>query len=369
MKILYDHQTFSIQEYGGISRIYTELLKYSSASQEIETDISLLFSNNAYLKEVEGKRIPQFFPRSHFRYKPQLLYKLNNLYSRSELKKRSFDVFHPTYYDPYFLRYLKNKPFVVTFLDLIHEKFADRYRELANDKVIFERKKVLLQEAAKIIAISESTKNDIVDIFGTAREKIEVIHLANSLHVPDGKKTERLVQDEYILFVGKREAYKNFQFLLTSIQDILRSNDLKLVCSGGGKFTSEEMAFINELGLRDKVLFFPVANDATLVKLYSHAICFVFPSLYEGFGIPVLEAFACGCPILLSDRGSLTEVAGDAVIYCDPEDAQSIQKGLSQYLFDSDLRQAKALQGYERLKQFSWSKTSEETFNLYGSLL
>src|SRR5436305_1222425 len=115
MKILYDHQTFSIQEYGGISRIYTELLKHANASQNIQTDISLLFSNNAYLKEVEGKKIPSFFPKSHFPYKPQLLYKLNNLYSCYELKKRYFDVFHPTYYDPYFLKYLKNRPFVVTF--------------------------------------------------------------------------------------------------------------------------------------------------------------------------------------------------------------------------------------------------------------
>jgi glycosyltransferase involved in cell wall biosynthesis len=368
MKILYDHQTFSLQEYGGISRIYTELLT-PVPHKTVETKISIVFSNNAYLKELKSIKFFPFLKKSKWKYKVAVMLMLNKIYSIIKLQTSDFDIFHPTYYDPYFLKYLKRKPFVVTCFDMIHEKFGDTYAEIGIDNVAIEGKKILLERAARVIAISESTKKDIVEIYGIDKNKIDVVHLASSLSNKSSSPT-RIVKGNYILFIGNRNVYKNFGFFITSVADTLKQrSDLIVVCGGGKAFTEEEDELINSLGLKGKVSHEPVQNDNTLVNLYSNALCFVFPSLYEGFGIPVLEAFSCGCPCALSNKSSLPEVGGDAAIYFDPKDAASIQKAIINLLDDEGLRKRKIAEGYERLSLFSWAKTREETFRIYQSLL
>ncbi len=369
MKVLYDHQTFSLQDYGGISRIYTELLKFAPAHPEIQTELSLLLSNNAYLEELKNVPYRHFLKSWDSYHKTRVMMLINRIYTIAKLNTTKVDIFHPTYYDPYFLKFLKGTPFVVTFLDLIHERFGNRYSQLADDKQMFSRKKIMLQHAAKVIAISECTKRDIVEVFGTDPAKIEVIYLGNSLRVDPSKGISPLVQGEYLLFVGNRGTYKNFDFFLESSRDLLlESKGLKVVCAGGGKFSQQEQEKLRKLELSARVLHVPVVNDDTLISLYKNAVCFIFPSLYEGFGIPVLEAFSCGCPIVLSNRGSLPEVAGNAALYCNPEDANSIATQVTAYLNDSSLRSLKCNEGYQRLGLFSWAKTSAETFALYKSL-
>lgn len=366
MKILFDHQTFTLQEYGGISRIYAELLMDSPLHPETETSVSILFSNNEYLSHLKKISYSNFLKNSKWQYKTSLMMKLNKMATIVNLRWGNFDVFHPTYYDFYFLKYLKGRPFVVTFLDMIHEKFGHIYPELANDRVTNTGKKLLLQSANKIIAISQSTKNDIVDIYGIDPGKIEVIYLGSSM--PKAKvDAPGILENNYILFVGNRGRYKNWSFFLESIANLL--SGLHVVCAGGGRFTEEEREEIEKLNLQGKVHYEPIKNDASLANLYVNALCFVFPSLYEGFGIPVLEAFSCGCPCVLSDRSSLPEVGGDAAIYFDPEDSSSINKAVSTLINDDMLRESLVQKGYERIKQFSWEKTRDQTYKLYASLL
>ncbi len=368
MKILYDHQTFSLQEYGGISRIYAELIK-PSPDPEIETELSLLFSNNEYLKEL--KEIPHrsFLKNSNWKYKIQAIYNLNKIYSISKISTGKYDLFHPTYYDHYFLKYVKQKPFVVTVLDMIHEKFVDKYNDFALDKRV-QGKKIILQEASRIIAISDSTKKDIVEVFDIDKEKIEVIYLGSSIERKDCEMYLRLVEEDYILFIGNRGDYKNFNFFLQSIAPLLNIHKhIKLLCGGGGKFTEQETLLIKNLGLQQKVKHIVIKNDTTLISLYSNAICFVFPSLYEGFGIPVLEAFSCGCACAVSNSSSLPEVGGDAALYFNPEDSNSILNVVSKLVNDDFVRQEKIAKGYERALMFSWKRTREETFRLYERLL
>lgn len=366
MKILFDHQTFSLQEYGGISRIYAELLMGSHSHPEVETSVSILISNNEYLGQLKKVSYVSFLKNTTWKYKISLMMKLNKLATILNLHLRDFDVFHPTYYDSYFLKHLKGRPFVVTFLDMIHEKFGHIYPELANDLITNNGKKLLLQSANKIIAISRSTKNDIVDIYGIDPGKIEVIYLGSSMPKAIAG-VPRIIRNNYILFVGNRGRYKNCSFFLESIANLL--SGLHVVCAGGGPFTEGEIGEIEKWNLQGKVHYEPIINDACLANLYSNALCFVFPSLYEGFGIPVLEAFSCGCPCILSDRSSLPEVGGDAAIYFNPENSISINKAVSTLIEDNELRENLVQKGYERMKQFSWDRARDQTYKLYASLL
>ncbi|RPD40486.1 glycosyltransferase family 4 protein [Chitinophaga barathri] len=366
MKVLFDHQTFTLQEFGGISRYYYEVIRRGIDDPDMDVDVSLFFSNNAYLNKNTYQATRPFVPGKNFRGKTRLMYSINKTYSLTKLKISNYDVFHPTYYDPYFLKHIGKRPFVVTFLDMIHEKFSNRYASLAQDKTIFNNKKILLQESSAVIAISESTKKDIMDIFGTDGSKIKVIHLGNSLVLSD-KKEERLHSHPYLLFVGNRNSYKNFQELLTLAPELVRQYDLHIICAGGGRFSESENAAIRQQGLHTHIHHFPI-NDDTLRNLYENAEIFVFPSLYEGFGIPVLEAFACGCPCILSTGGSLPEVGGDAAMYFNPEDGNSLYNCIRSLMDDSDSRKQLAAKGYERLKLFSWDKTYEQSVNLYNSI-
>ena len=149
---------------------------------------------------------------------------------------------------------------------------------------------------------------------------------------------------------------------------MLVKNNVKLVCAGGRGFSDEETEIINQMRISNYVEHKEV-NDEILSELYSNALCFVFPSLYEGFGIPVLEAFSCKCPCVLSNTSSLPEVAGDAAVYFDPSDKDSIIYAIECVLVNQSLQQELIEKGTQRLKSFSWSKMKNNTFEVYKKLL
>lgn len=366
MKILYDHQTFTLQEFGGISRYFYELIKrYDGVNNSCKVSVSV--TNNSYLNKDTYPAAHSFFPNKRIKGKIKMMNLINQRNSVGKLKKADFDVFHPTYYDNYFLKRIGNKPFVVTFLDMIHEKFSSQYSEIRDDN-IYLQKKILLESATKVIAISESTKRDIMDIFNVTGENIDVVYLGNSLD-NNALNDTPIFAEPYILFVGHRSMYKNFLMFLRTIPDLLLNYDLKLVCAGGGQFSEYEKKIISELGLTDRVIFKGFRDDRDLSALYSNALCFVFPTLYEGFGIPVLEAFACNCPIVCSNGGSLPEVAGDAAVYFSPDDQVSMYKAINEVISSASLRQSLIQKGAERLKQFSWDKTYSQTLDVYKSII
>lgn len=366
MKILFDHQTFTNQDYGGISRYFYELIKRGKLDQNNELELMLRFSNNSYIKNRDISNHKNFFSEREFKGKRRLQMMLNSFSSSSYIKKSNFDIFHPTYYDTYFLKNLKSRNFTVTFLDMIHEKFVSQYPELGNDKKLFEQKRQLIHLAPRVIAISETTKSDLIDIYGVESNKIEVIHLGNSFDVNTEFETP-FFSGKYILFVGSRERYKNFKFCLESLRDELVHNKISFICAGGGSFSLEEISFIKMLGLDNLVTQINI-TDKLLANLYKNSIAFIFPSIYEGFGIPVLEAFACNAPCLLSKGGSLPEVGGDAALYFDPLNADSISKSFSMVLNNLELRQTLIDAGNRRLDKFSWDNTYQKTLNFYNSI-
>jgi len=366
MKILFDHQIF-IQEFGGVSRYFVEIMNQFKDDEEIDFELSLRFSNNNYLTKTNFLRYKSFLKNTHFRGKARIINLLNKVNSISKLKKMDYDIFHPTYYNPYFLDYIGKKPFVLTIYDMIHKIYPEMF--LSKDKTS-KRKKLLAQKATKIIAISENTKRDIIKFLGISENKIKVIYLGNSLKIDkDDKTTSIITPEKYILFVGSRGGYKNFNLFIEAI-DLLLNSDAKLnvVCVGGGEFNNMEIKKLKDLKIKDKVFYYS-GGDSTLAYLYQKAVAFVFPSLYEGFGIPVLESFACGCPVVCSKTSSLPEIAGDAAVYFNPKNRSSILSNIQKVIYDNDLRNRLINKGYERAKEFTWEKTAKQTKKLYEEIL
>lgn len=366
MKVLYDHQIFSDQVYGGISRYFYEIMDNYARGDDIKFDISLLFSNNYYIENSSFSMHKNFFKKYNFKGKPRFLNYFNKKYSIKILKKNNYDVFHPTYYDPYFLKSIGNKPFVLTIFDMIHEVYPEIFA--LNDRTS-EKKYLLAEKASKIIAISENTKKDIIKYFKIDHKKIEVVYLGNSLKIPDCSKVKLRLPEAYLLYVGDRHLYKNFKTFINSVAPLLNENkNMSIVCAGGKEIRLDEINLFKDLGVSGRVYHYRVRNDGILSCLYVNAAAFIYPSLYEGFGIPILEAFSCGCPVVLSDSSSFPEIAGDAAVYFDPKDSVSIREAVKNILYNDNLKKELKSKGFGRLKNFSWDKTADKTNKIYKQI-
>lgn len=388
MKILFDHQIFEEQRFGGISRYFCEVIQALSGIDSMQAAVALKYSKNEYFRQSafahqahdDPGTYENFMPGLHFKgkwnlyvarntiKKPVDAAKVNKALSIEALKKQDFDVFHPTYYDDYFLPYLGNKPFVLTVYDMIHEIYPEFF-SLA-DKVS-ERKRHLAQKAHTILAISDCTKKDLVRFFGIPSEKIVVTHLASSMERAESASPPlplaAALPARYVLFVGARTIYKNFYFFINSMRSLLEADPgLHIFCTGG-PFHKNEKIFLENHGIADRVHQHS-ASDAELALLYQRALAFVFPSLYEGFGIPVLEAFGNACPAVLARAGSLPEIAGDAALYFDPKDAQSVHAAMAEVLYQPGRAAELVARGQQRHQQFSWARTGQETVAVYRTL-
>jgi glycosyltransferase involved in cell wall biosynthesis len=352
MKIFYDYQIFSSQRYGGISRYFYEIMKNR------DYVLPLFFNNNNYLDRDVSIKI-------NFIGKIRLFNYFNSLYNKFYLLlSKDYDIFHPTYYNPYFLGYNK-KPFVLTIHDMIHEKFKEAFHENEQTSI---RKKLLANEANKIIAVSKKTKEDIIEILNIPSKKIKVIyHGSNFDFIRCDDEIKKLLPSRYILFTGNRNGYKNFKNLIYALKSfLLNDSGLFLICVGGTAFTSEEKNIFKELKINNNVLRFS-CNDRQLKTLYTNSLFFIFPSLYEGFGIPLLEAMASATPILCSNTGCFPEIARDCAIYFNPYDVEDIQKKI-RFAFNHDLM-IYVKKGKKRFKDFSWDKAREKTMQLYEEVI
>lgn len=367
MRILYDHQCFTGLTYGGVSRYFYELMRSFANRSDVRFELSLRLSNNEYLTNAPFSHHLRYPALAHNRRVNQAASLLNRLYSRQRVRAGQYDVFHPTYYHRYFLDSIGPKPFVLTFYDATSERYGKLYPELGEG--LYEAKKELLQRATAVIAISEFTKQEIIRYFPVEPEKISVVHLGTTFGQLAGQPSQAVEAFPYLLYVGKRGFYKHFAGFFRAIQPVLnRHPDLHLICAGGGPFSADEQADFRAAQLGSRVHFRPI-TDARLFGLYQHARAFVFPSLNEGFGIPVLEAFSAGCPTVLSDRSSLPEVGADAALYFDPENDDAIADTVERVATDEGLRAELRRRGTERLRQFSCEQTARQTLAVYQSLL
>lgn len=230
---------------------------------------------------------------------------------------------------------------------------------------------VSLKRADRIIADSHSTKKDIIELFSIPEGKIAVVHIGVSrdfrpLSVP--KSPDR----PFILFVGTLEKRKNIEGLIDAYAIAVKrhgiSHDLVIAGKKGWLYDGI-FRKVRKEGLKDRVKFFFDVKQEELPVLYNTAELFVYPSLYEGFGLPVLESMACGTPVITSNISSLPEVAGDAAVLVDPLDRDSIAGAILKVLSDKQYSKGLSQKGLERAKQFGWDKCARETLEVYKSVL
>jgi glycosyltransferase involved in cell wall biosynthesis len=365
MKIIYDHQIFAVQRFGGISRYFYELISRLCREADIDIALFLGFHINEYGIEAHDDRYGLFcgLKRPQIRKTEKLFSLLNRALFKPFFMASRADIYHPTYYADFSLNFKGKR--VVTVYDMIHEiypeYFGTRDRQLTTEK---KRKAVLAADA--IICISESTKRDVSRFFAVPEDRISVVYLANSLNF-EGSSAQ-LVRMPYILFVGERGGYKNFDLLLEAYACSARlQKDFGLACFGGSEFTASERSSISTRGLNDRVFHYS-GSDEVLSNLYRHASVFVSPSLYEGFGIPPLEAMHYGCPVLVSNTSSIPEVVGEAGHYFDTGSRDELVAGLEKIVYDEEMRRKLIKYGLEQEKKFSWDICATETMNLYGRL-
>lgn len=370
MRILFDHQVFSWQSYGGVSRYFVEQMRGLNARGHEALLPESFFSENVYLRQFPAyhrKSLTSFA----FKGKKMLQNWWGRRASRHALRHQRPDVFHPTYFDPYFLPVLKKTgiPFVLTVHDMIHEIYGHGSRSFFSlDRNVVANKRLLAEKANAIIAVSENTRRDLLRFCpDTDPAKIQVIHHGNAMFRPAG--STKPPTGNYLLFVGQRKAYKHFTAMVEQLAGLLRTEkELELWCVGGSLFDTAEQEQFTRLGIRSKVCYKRVASDDALADLYAGARCFIFPSQYEGFGIPVLEAFGCGCPAVLNRRSSLPEVGGDAALYFDEEAPESLEAAVRRVLDDTAFRTELVQRGYARAKDFTWEKSVARHISVYESL-
>jgi glycosyltransferase involved in cell wall biosynthesis len=371
-RILFDQQIFRKQKFGGISRYFTELMIGINRHEGYCAQPKKFYSDNLYLAGRHLTSFKRLSAGKNFKGKSKiekLILKAENYNIASKLRNKEFEVFHPTYYDSGFLQYLpKNKPLVLTVHDMIHESYYDNMLEYLTEETKHKRK--LINRADHIIAVSQYTKNEILKYFPAIDEKkISVIYHGVSLQPKTEDKKQSAPSYNYLLFVGIRKHYKNFFWLVRSLHDYLKQNNFILLCAGGSDFDTYEKDFIASLGLNGYIKHIPVNTDAEMIVLYENAVCFLFPSLIEGFGMPVLEAFICGCPAVIADSSCFPEIAGDAALYFTPGDNEGLLKKIDMIRNNAALKQELREKGMEKAKQFSWENTITQHINVYNSLL
>lgn len=361
MKILYDYQIFRQQRYGGISRYFTNLIKFSSRQDVV---VPVYHPKNYYY----NKLVSSF----DYKYESMIFESINDAISRfltrRALRSGEIDIVHPTSTDTYFLKYLKNEKVVVTVHDLVKELYPQFARHQEN---YVENRRKLLAAADHIIAVSSNTKEDIIGFYGVDPDKITVVHHGLPKKFGRIRINLRGLPERYILYVGQRYANKNFRNFLEAYGEILdEDKSLSLLCVGGGEFTEEERQLIHDYGISRQVKQRNL-NDEVLAACYKQAIAFVFPSMYEGFGIPILEAFRMGCPIILSDIESFREVARDAATYIDPKDLESMRKAIRWVLDEDNWAevQSRVEIGKKYVEEFTLDNTYLNTLKVYNKVL
>tara|TARA_R110002124_G_scaffold185047_2_gene352518 strand:+ start:478 stop:1578 length:1101 start_codon:yes stop_codon:yes gene_type:complete len=365
VKLLFDHQKFTTQRYGGISRYFANIIQYIDKDSEFESDLGVLYSQNHYINQNYSSLDQQFSKLLKKSWIARKLYQANEAYSSYLAQKGDYDIFHPTYYDPYFLGKIK-KPMVTTIHDMTYEKLPEYF--WAHD-TLTKNKRLQVENADAIIAISETTKSDLLNIHKVDESKISVIYHGIDLNTPLEFAPVANLPGEYLLYVGDRSGYKNF-YLFISAFSILAQKfpNLKLILTGGGPLGIVDQEILKRLHLNDKVSHINV-TDGQLNTLYKRCSLFVYPSLYEGFGLPILEAFKAQCPILLSDTPCFKEIAGDSVLYFNPTQLDDLVSKIETILLSPSLKEQLLISGTAKLQSYPIETSIQKTLDLYKSMV
>ncbi|MEK7551298.1 MAG: glycosyltransferase family 1 protein [Patescibacteria group bacterium] len=328
------------------------------------------FKFEIYLKERPRSELPP--PSSNFMYKvvgPKKMWTQFGLPLSLFLGKRPNIFFTPTHYAPRF----SPVPTVISVMDLSFIHFPDLFAKKDLYQLV-NWTKYSVRNASKIFTISKTSRDDIIDVYGVEPSRVIVTYPG----IKEGSNAKILTMDdlrkkfgiekEYILFVGTLQPRKNIIKLVEAFSKIERQN-LELVIVGKKGWLYEDILYSpQKYGVGERVRFLDFVEDKDLPSLYKNATCFVLPSLYEGFGLPVLEAMKYGAPVLTSNVSSLPEAGGDAALYFNPEDTDDIREKIERVIKDPKLRSEMIEKGKAQIKKFSWEKTARETLKVLENL-
>lgn len=296
-----------------------------------------------------------------------------------------YDLVHYPYFDPFFLTLplIKKKPVVVTVHDLIPLKFSEHFPKGIKGSLKWLMQKMSLKSADMIITDSIASQEDIAALTGINNPKIKVIYLGvdESFKVIEDKiklgrvKTKYRLPERYILHVGDINYNKNIPGLIKAFSKTnQKDNNLYLVLVGNGFVNyspqlSELVELIEELKLDSRIIRIGYIPKGDLVGFYNQAVVYLQISYAEGFGLPVLEAMACGCPVIVSNVSSLPELVSDAGLLVDPQNIVGISECIEDVCKNAELRKELSIKGLKNVKNFCWNKCAEMTVNVYRQLL
>ncbi len=311
-------------------------------------------SENWHYKVVRGRRL-------------WTLFSLNKAVNSDHLDL----FFNPTHYSPLMI----NCPQVIAVLDVSYKYFPELFKK----KDLFKLRwwgGYSIKKARKVITISQSSKDDIMKEYGISERKISVINVGvKTLQASKMTKEELFTKYNlsypYILFVGTLQPRKNITRLIEAYSQIasngnrINSNEELVIIGRRGWQFDEILSAPEKYGVTRKVHFLEDVTDDDLPLFYKHAEVFVLPSLYEGFGLPVLEAMKYGCPVITSSVSSLPEAGGDAALYVDPKSVEDIASKIKKVLADKELREKMIKKGNAQVKKFSWEKAAREVISVF----
>ena len=354
MKIVIDNIIFGLQKSGGISVVWFELLK------------RLLKENNISVEFVEPKSNKNTLHEKLEIKKSNIIKLESNIfikrYISPNIEKNDPFIFHSTYY-----RTSTNKKSIniTTVHDFTYEYFSKGMKK----KIHTSQKFKAIRNSQHVICISENTKKDLLNFIPDINMKnISVIpngvsndfYLLNEIEPLDNQNT--LNKNEYVLYIGSRAKYKNFDLVLNSISD----SKYKLVVVGS-PFSTYEIDLIKKLNISNKIIFLGNVSNKILNSLYNYAFALIYPSSYEGFGIPVLEAQSAGCPVIAYNKSSIPEVIGDKTLLIEELNSISILNKL-EMLEDIDLRVKVIENGLKNSEKYSWDNTFDKVLALYKEI-
>jgi glycosyltransferase involved in cell wall biosynthesis len=355
-RVFFSGDAFRSQKFGGVSRYVVELSQ-RLPPEGFDCDVSVAFSRSEMLWTLPNGRGWALPAVLQIPGSSRLAHRAGGLVEQRMIRRYpQSTIVHQTYYGTD--RKWKN-PTVVTVYDMIHELFPSYFHP--NDPTSRRKHRTVLA-ADHVIAISECTKLDLIRLFQVPPDKITVIPLSHSNRVGDYSPQLGDKPDPYILYVGQRDGYKNFSGLIRCLAQL--PPNFTVLAFGGGTPTQSELGFLAQLGVSGRVRFLH-GSDLELRQAYRSATCLAYPSLYEGFGLPILEAMAEGCPVVASNLASMPYVGGVAARLLDWNDERTVSEEIERLAEDPAWRSRTVNLGFENCKRFSWNETAIQTLRCY----